>query len=63
MPDQDIERLLETAVEEVLETMFFSESTGPCEPEPVGSAFDVRVAFPRCNVRIRVSPHIESECP
>lgn len=45
MPDQDLERLLETAVEEALETMFFSESMGPCEPEPVGSAFDVRVAF------------------
>lgn len=45
MPDQDIERLLATAVEEVLETMFFSESMGPCEPEPAGSGFEARVIF------------------
>lgn len=45
MPDQEMEHLLAAAVEEVLETMFFSEATGSCEPEACASGFEARVAF------------------
>lgn len=45
MPEQNPERLISEAVDAVLETMFFSTSLGPAEPETRGEVLEARVAF------------------
>ena len=45
MPDHELKDLLAPAVNNVLETMFFSETFGCSEPELAESALEARVAF------------------
>jgi len=44
MSRNDLDRLLTLAVDDVLETMFFSESSGPCQPDP-SAELEADVAF------------------
>jgi CheY-specific phosphatase CheX len=45
MHNQDYESLLAPAVDAVLETMFFSQSLGPSDPDPGAANLKVRVPF------------------
>lgn len=45
MPERNWERLLGAAVDEVLETMFFSQSFGPCQPDLNAGDLMARVPF------------------
>ena len=58
MSDHDLDRLLACAVDDVLETMFFSETLGSCEPEPDLTALEACVAFSGASsgtVAVRIS--------
>jgi CheY-specific phosphatase CheX len=58
MPDHELHHLLAIAVEDVLETMFFSETFGPCEPEAMVAQLEARVAFSGASsgsVAVRIS--------
>jgi len=59
MSEDDLHNLLALAVEDVLETMFFSESLGPCQPDAGAAELQARVAFTGETfgvVAVRISP-------
>ena len=45
MSKDDFDHLLPLAVDDVLETMFFSESFGPCQPDPALEELEAEVSF------------------
>lgn len=58
MSDHDLDHLLAGAVDDVLETMFFSETFGSCESEPDLTAIEARVVFSGASsgsVAVRIS--------
>jgi CheY-specific phosphatase CheX len=58
MPDHELHHLLAIAVEDVLETMFFSETFGSCETEARAAQLEARVAFSGASsgsVAVRIS--------
>jgi len=58
MSDHDLDHLLAGAVDDVLETMFFSETFGSCELEPDLTALEACVAFSGAksgSVSVRIS--------
>jgi len=58
MSDHDLDHLLAGAVDDVLETMFFSETFGSCELEPDLTAIEAFVSFSGAksgSVSVRIS--------